>query len=94
MGDLALDLSLSGQTLSGSGCGSGSAVALVGHPSQSCSSAVFDRTETAPSFDQLDGPLVTTINRIFDFARQETVDVVLTTGGNPDLAPAAVKAFP
>jgi hypothetical protein len=29
--------------------------------------------------------VITTVNRIFDFARQETVDVVSTIGGNPDL---------
>lgn len=86
LGDLTLDLTLGGQTASDSGLqkrfGGGlnwsplSVVQLRGS---------LDYAEIAPSFDQLDGPLVTTINRIFDFARQETVDVVYISGGNPDL---------
>lgn len=86
LGDLTLDLSLSGQTMSDSGLqkrfGGGvnwspiSILQLRGS---------LEHAEAAPSFEQLDGPLVTTIDRIFDFARQETVDVVSTTGGNPDL---------
>lgn len=45
----------------------------------------FDYAEAAPSFVQLDAPIVTTINRVFDYARQEIAEPLWTTGGNPDL---------
>ena len=93
LGDLALDLSLSGQTLSGSEFGSGSAAALVGHPLNPAAPRILRPYRDGAFFDQLDGPLVTTIKRIFDFARQETVDVVSTTGGNPDLARGSRKSL-
>ena len=94
LGDLALDLSLSGQTLSGSGLRKRFGGGVSWSPLSILQlRGSFDHTETAPSFDQLDGPLVTTIKRIFDFARQETVDVVSTTGGNPDLARGSRKSL-
>lgn len=86
LGDLSLELSLSGQTMSDSGLQKRFGGGVNWSPfSMLQLRGSFDYTETAPSFDQLDGPLVTTINRVFDFVRQETVDVVSTTGGNPDL---------
>ncbi|MEI4506183.1 hypothetical protein WBQ88_04365 [Sphingopyxis sp. CCNWLW253] len=45
----------------------------------------IDYADAAPSFDQLDGPIVTTINRMFDYARQEIAEPVWITGGNPNL---------
>lgn len=45
----------------------------------------IDYAEAAPSFDQLDGPIVTTVGRLFDYARQEIAEPVWITGGNPDL---------
>ena len=35
--------------------------------------------------DQLDAPAVTTVNRVFDYLRQEIAEPIWTTGGNPDL---------
>src|SRR3546814_15956659 len=45
----------------------------------------IDYAEAAPSFDQLDGPIVTTVGRLFDYARQEIAEPVWITGGTPDL---------
>jgi len=45
----------------------------------------IDHAEAAPTLEQLDGPLVTTINRIFDYARGEIAEPVWITGGNPAL---------
>src|SRR3546814_7232507 len=40
---------------------------------------------SAPSAHQRDGPVVTTVGRLFDYARQEIAEPVWITGGNPDL---------
>lgn len=86
LGDLSLDLSLGGQT----GSGSGFRTQLGGGFAWSPLSILQFRgslevQETAPNFDQLNGPLVTDVSRVFDFAQQETVDIVQISGGNPDL---------
>ena len=86
VGDLAIDLLLSGQAMSGSG----PQKRFVGGLNWSPFSVVqlhgsLEYAETTPSFEQLDGPLITTINRVFDFTRQEAVDVIKITGGNPNL---------
>lgn len=47
--------------------------------------ASIDYGEAAPSFDQLDAPVVTTVGRLFDYARQEIAEPVWITGGNPNL---------
>jgi len=47
--------------------------------------AATDHVEMAPSIDQLDGPVITVTNRIFDYARQEIVEPLWITGGNPML---------
>lgn len=44
-----------------------------------------DEASSAPDFTQLDGQIDRQINRIFDYYRQEMVDVVWITGGDPDL---------
>ncbi|QDX26477.1 hypothetical protein FPZ54_10875 [Sphingomonas suaedae] len=87
LGDLSAELTVGAQTLGGRGpqrrFGGGvnwSPVAMLQLR------AAFDQAETAPSIDELDGPPVTTVRRIFDFATQETVDVISTAGGNPELA--------
>lgn len=86
LGDLSLDLSFGGETVSGSGFqkrfGSGVAWSPVSILQFRGS---LELQETAPTFDQLDGPLLTDVSRIFDFMRQETVEIVTVSGGNPDL---------
>lgn len=50
--------------------------------------------DTAPSMQQLGGALITTPNaRIFDYGRQETVDVTRTDGGNPLLLASRAHIF-
>lgn len=86
LGDLTADLSIGSQTMSkapvqtrfGAGI-NWSPLAIVQFRGS------IDLVETAPSFDQLDGPIVTTVNRIFDYARGEVAEPVWITGGNPDL---------
>lgn len=43
----------------------------------------FDYAGTAPSFEQLDAPIVTEVTRIFDYATQEVAEPIRITGGNP-----------
>lgn len=48
-------------------------------------SASVDGSSSAPDFTQLDGQIDQQIMRIFDFLKQEMVDVIWITGGNPNL---------
>lgn len=86
MGDLTLDLSASAQVMTNSRLqrGFGGNVSWSPWPIIQLRAAI-DYSDNAPSFDQLDAPIVTTINRIFDYARQEIAEPVWITGGNPDL---------
>lgn len=86
LGDLSIDLTVGGQTTTGSrfqkrygGDMNWSPVKILQLRGS------IDHAEAAPSLDQLDGPLVTTINRIFDYARGEIAEPVWITGGNPAL---------
>ncbi|MGN6621188.1 MAG: hypothetical protein ACTHKR_09030, partial [Sphingomonas sp.] len=56
-------------------------------------SAVYEYIGTSPSFDQLKAPLVRTITRTFDYARQEVADPVWITGGNPQLQRGTRQTF-
>jgi hypothetical protein len=86
LGDLSVDVSLSGQAMSGSGLQKRFGGGVTWSPFLILQlRGALEYAETAPSPDQLDGPLVTTINRIFDFARQEMADIVWITGGNSNL---------
>ncbi len=50
--------------------------------------------QTAPTAQQLgDSPVVTVNVPIFDYIRNETVNVVTITGGNPDLAKAETQSY-
>ena len=86
LGDLAVDLSASAQTMTNSRPqkGFGGNVSWSPWPIIQLRGAI-DLTENAPSFDQLDAPVLTTVNRIFDYARQEIAEPLWITGGNPDL---------
>lgn len=44
-----------------------------------------------PTFDQLHGPEIEVITRLFDFARQEFVQPVRLFGGNPDLKGGRIR---
>lgn len=45
----------------------------------------IDFAGAAPTSDQLNGPIVSAIVRIFDYARSEIAEPVWISGGNPDL---------
>lgn len=94
LGDLSVDLSMSGQTMAngplqkrfngGVNWSPFSIVELRGS---------LDYVEMSPSFELLDGPIVTSINRIFDYARGEVAEPVWITGGNPDLGSGNMQNF-
>jgi hypothetical protein len=86
LGDLTVDLSASAQTMTNSRVqkGFGGNVSWSPWPVLQLRGGI-DYADAAPSFDQLDAPIVTTVNRIFDYARQEIAEPVWVTGGNPDL---------
>lgn len=86
LGDLSIDLSMSGQTMAKSPLQKRFAGGLNWSPFPIVQlRGSLDFVEISPSFDQLDGPIVTTVNRIFDYARGEIAEPVWITGGNPDL---------
>lgn len=86
LGDLTVDLSANAQVMTDSRArkGFGGNVSWSPWPVLQLRGGI-DYADAAPSFDQLDAPIVTTINRIFDYARQEIAEPVWVTGGNPDL---------
>lgn len=86
LGDLSADLNASVQTMTNSRAQErfGSNVSWSPWPIIQLRGSI-DHAEIAPSFEQLDAPIVTTVNRIFDYARQEVAEPVWITGGNPDL---------
>lgn len=86
LGDLTVDLSANAQTMANSRPqkGFGGNVSWSPWPLVQLRGTI-DFTENAPSFDQLDAPIVTTVNRVFDYQRQEIAEPIWTTGGNPDL---------
>jgi hypothetical protein len=86
LGDLTVDLSASAQTMTNSRPQKGFGGSVSWSPWRVVQlRGAIDLTENAPSFDQLDAPILSTVNRIFDYARQEIAEPVWITGGNPDL---------
>lgn len=53
--------------------------------------ASYEHEQRVPTFEQLHAPLVETVNRVFDFARQEITEAVWTTGGNPRLQDGSAR---
>lgn len=45
----------------------------------------IDFAGASPSFEQLNGPIVNSIVRVFDYARQESAELLWITGGNQEL---------
>lgn len=86
VGDLTLDLLVGGRSMAGGSLQRRYGGGFTWAPTDFFQlRGTMENVDAAPSSDQLDGPVVTTINRIFDFARQEAVDVVWIVGGNPAL---------
>ena len=55
--------------------------------------ARYDFEQRLPSVEQLGAPLQETVDRVFDFSRQEVVEVVRITGGNPALENGSVRNY-
>lgn len=86
LGDLTLDLSASTQAMTGSRAQKRYGANVSWSPWSIVQlRGSIDRAEAAPSFDQLDAPIETTVTRVFDYARQEVAEPLWITGGNPDL---------
>lgn len=86
LGDLSLDLSASTQAMTGSRAQKRYGANVSWSPWSIVQlRGSIDRAEAAPSFDQLDAPIETTVTRVFDYARQEVAEPLWITGGNPDL---------
>jgi hypothetical protein len=86
IGELQLDLLAGAQKLSGGGLQKRYAAGFTWTPLPLAQlRGTLENSEAAPSAEQLDAPIVTTINRIYDYVRQEAVDAVWITGGNPGL---------
>jgi hypothetical protein len=86
LGDLSVDLTAGGQTMTGSRLQKRYGGSVNWSPLKAMQlRGSIDHAEATPSLDQLDGPVVTTINRIFDYARGEVAEPVWITGGNPAL---------
>jgi len=55
--------------------------------------ANYQFEQRLPSVEQLGAPLQETLDRVFDFTRQEVVEVVRITGGNPALQNGSVRNY-
>lgn len=87
LGRLSAQFSLGARALSGTGTRTEIGGGLIWSPVPALElRGTVERAGTAPTLDQLDGPIVTTIVRVFDYARQETVEIARLTGGNDALA--------
>lgn len=86
LGDLTIDLIAGGQAISGASLQKRYGAGFTWAPARFVQlRGTLENVDAAPTPDQLDAPVVTTINRIFDYARQEAVDAVWILGGNPGL---------
>jgi hypothetical protein len=86
LGDLSVDLWIGGQAMTRTSSQSRFGGGLNWSPIRTVQlNGIFEHAGTAPSFDQRDAPLVRTVNRVFDYTRQEVAEPVWTMGGNPDL---------
>lgn len=94
LGDLSIDLSAGGQTATGSAFrkqhGAGFTWTPV-PPVQIVGS--FEHREVVPSSDDLGGPRVETVTRVYDFLRQEVAEPLWITGGNPLLARGSAQSL-
>jgi hypothetical protein len=86
LGDISVDLTAGGQSVTGSGLRKRFGADLNWSPVPILQlRGSIDHSETAPTPEQLDGPLVTTLTRIFDYARGEIAEPAWIVGGNPAL---------
>lgn len=84
LGDLAFDLTAGRQAQTGSRAQQRLGAGFTWSPFALLQlRASFDRQDAVPTFDQLDAPRDETVRRVYDFSRQEAVEAVWITGGNP-----------
>ncbi len=82
--DLTVDLSLGGQSGTGRSATTGFGGGLSWEPLRQVQiRGSMDISQTAPSFDQINGSVASTVTRVFDYSRGEFADPIWTTGGNP-----------
>lgn len=94
LGDISLDLSVSGQTMADGPLQKRFGGGLNWSPFPIVQfRGSLDYVEIAPTFELLDGPIVTRINRIFDYRRGEIAEPVWITGGNPDLGSGSMQSL-
>lgn len=86
LGDFLLDLTVGRGVASRSSGQNTFGVGLTWRPiPQIQMNGLLNCASFGPSFSQITKPIVTTINRIFDFRGQEMADPIWITGGNPEL---------
>lgn len=94
LGNLSVNLSMSGETASNSrfqkrygGGVNWSPVSILELRGS------FEHVELHPSFEQLDDPIITDVIRIYDYSRQEMAEPVWITGGNPNLERGSAQSL-
>lgn len=94
LGDISLDLSMSGQTMANAPLQKQFNGGLNWSPLPIMQfRGSLDYVEVSPTFILLNGPIVTKINRIFDYGRGEIAEPVWITGGNPDLRSGSMQSL-
>lgn len=95
LGDLSVNLNVGVQALSDVGALKAHGAGLTWSPVPALTLTLSSRYEqVAPTVQQLGAPVIVTPNaRLFDFVRQETVDVTRLVGGNPDLRPENRQSY-
>lgn len=94
LGDLSFDLSTRRQLATGSTAQQSWSAGMNHQPWPWLQlRGSWDQSKSAPDAEQLDGPVEQNVQRLFDYARQEVVDVLWTTGGNPKLRPSLRTNF-
>lgn len=94
LGDLTLDVSMSGQTMSGSPLQKRFGSNVIWSPVPALQlRGTLEHAETAPMIEQLDGPVISIINRVYDYSRQEMAEPLWSIGGNPGLERGSRQSF-
>jgi hypothetical protein len=82
--DLAIDLSIGRQSAARGSAGISYGSGMTWAPTAQVQlRGSVDRFRNLPSPDQLNGPLMTTVKRIFDYVQREFAEPTWTIGGNP-----------
>lgn len=86
IGDLSVDLTAGWQSMSESKAQWRFSSGVTWSPIRAVQfRAMFDDQQASPSVTELDGPIVTTVTRMVDYAKQVVAEPIIITGGNPAL---------